>query len=157
MSEEEASVLFMPSGLRGQIPVGTTVLQAAQRLGVDLESICGGQGLCRKCQVLPQEGEFSKHGISSRAEHLSPLTETERHHQSKKRLKQGRRLGCNARILGDLVIDVPEESQLHRKQIAKAVTARHRGPAGAAPVHRDPARTGYARRRCRTSAGCSGP
>ena len=84
--EEEASILFMPSGLRGQVPVGTTVLQAAQRLGVDLESICGGQGKCRKCQVLPQEGEFSKHGIVSRADHLSELTETELHHQSRKRL-----------------------------------------------------------------------
>jgi uncharacterized 2Fe-2S/4Fe-4S cluster protein (DUF4445 family) len=113
----------MPSGLRGQVPVGTTVLQAAQRLGVDLESICGGQGKCRKCQVLPQQGEFSKHGITSRAEHLSEYTETERHHQSRNRLRDGRRLGCNARILGDLVVDVPEESQQHRQHIAKAVTA----------------------------------
>ena len=121
--EEEVSVLFMPSGLRGQVPVGTSVLQAAQRLGVDLESICGGQGKCRKCQVLPQEGEFAKHGIVSRADHLSPLTETELHHQSRKRLKGGRRLGCNARILGDLVVDVPEESQQHKQHIAKAVTA----------------------------------
>jgi len=121
--EEEASILFMPSGLRGQVPIGTTVLQAAQRLGVDLESICGGQGKCRKCQVLPQEGEFSKHGIVSRADHLSELTETELHHQSRKRLKGGRRLGCNARILGDLVVDVPEESQQHKQHIAKAVTA----------------------------------
>jgi len=121
--EEEVSVLFMPSGLRGQVPVGTSVLQAAQRLGVDLESICGGQGKCRKCQVLPQEGEFAKHGIVSRADHLSPLSETELHHQSRKRLKGRRRLGCNARILGDLVVDVPEESQQHKQHIAKAVTA----------------------------------
>jgi len=77
MSEKEVSVLFMPSGLRGQVQTGTTVLQAAQRFGVDLDSICGGQGKCRRCQVLPQEGEFSKHGIISRAEHLSGLTETE--------------------------------------------------------------------------------
>jgi len=90
--EDEVSVLFMPSGLRGRVPIGTSVLQAAQRLGVDLESICGGQGQCRKCQVLPQAGEFPKHGISSRLEHLSPFTETERHQQSKNRLKPGRRL-----------------------------------------------------------------
>ena len=77
MADEEVSVLFMPSGLRGQVTAGTTVLQAAQRLGVDLESICGGQGKCRKCQVLPQIGEFSKHGISSKAENLSEFTETE--------------------------------------------------------------------------------
>jgi len=123
MSDEEVNVLFMPSGLRGQFPIGTTVLQAAQRLGVDLESICGGQGQCRKCQVLPQEGLFAKHGITSRLEHLSPLTETELRHQSKKRLKDGRRLGCNARLLGDLVVDVPEESQQHKQHIAKAITA----------------------------------
>jgi len=123
MSDDEVNVLFMPSGLRGQVPVGTTVLQAAQRLGVDLESICGGQGKCRKCQVLPQEGEFPKHGITSKIEHLSEFTETERHHQSKNRLKNGRRLGCNARLLGDLVVDVPEESQQHKQHIAKAVTA----------------------------------
>ncbi len=123
MSEDEVSILFMPSGLRGKVPVGTTVLQAAQRLGVDLESICGGQGKCRKCQVLPQQGEFAKHGISSDADHLTPLTETELHHQARNRLKDGRRLGCNARILGDLVVDVPEESQQHKQHIAKAVTA----------------------------------
>jgi uncharacterized 2Fe-2S/4Fe-4S cluster protein (DUF4445 family) len=122
-SIEEVSVLFMPSGLRGQVPVGTTVLQAAQRLGVDLESICGGQGKCRKCQVLPQQGEFAKHGIVSRAEHLSELSATELMQQSKNRLKNGRRLGCNARILGDLVVDVPEESQQHKQHIAKAITA----------------------------------
>ena len=120
---EEVSVLFMPSGLRGQVPVGTTVLQAAQRLGVDLESICGGQGKCRKCQVLPQQGEFAKHGIVSRLEHLSELSATELMQQSKNRLKGARRLGCNARILGDLVVDVPEESQQHKQHIAKAVTA----------------------------------
>jgi uncharacterized 2Fe-2S/4Fe-4S cluster protein (DUF4445 family) len=123
MSDDEVNVLFMPSGLRGQVPVGTTVLQAAQRLGVDLESICGGQGKCRKCQILPQEGEFPKHGISSKLENLSEFTETERHHQAKKRLKDGRRLGCNARLLGDLVVDVPEESQQHKQHITKAVTA----------------------------------
>jgi len=123
MSDDEVNVLFMPSGLRGQVPVGTTVLQAAQRLGVDLESICGGQGKCRKCQVLPQEGEFPKHGITSRLDHLSEFTETERHHQSRNRLKDGRRLGCNARLLGDLIVDVPEESQQHKQHITKAVTA----------------------------------
>jgi uncharacterized 2Fe-2S/4Fe-4S cluster protein (DUF4445 family) len=123
MIEKEVSVLFMPSGLRGQVQAGTTVLQAAQRFGVDLDSICGGQGKCRRCQVLPQEGEFSKHGIISRPEHLSGLTETEKYLQSKNRLKDGKRLGCNARILGDLVVDVPEDSQQHKQHITKDVTA----------------------------------
>jgi len=113
----------MPSGIRGQVTVGTTVLQAAQRLAVDLESVCGGQGKCRRCQVLPQLGDFSKHGIVSASNHLSELTETEHHHLHKNWLEQGKRLACNARILGDLVIDVPERSQQHKQHIAKEVTA----------------------------------
>ncbi len=121
--KDEAQVLFMPSGLRGHVPLGTTVLQAAQRLGVDLESICGGQGKCRKCQVLPQQGEFAKHGIVSRIEHLSGLTDEEIHQQHRNRLAKGRRMACKAEILGDLVVDVPEDSQQHLQHVAKAVTA----------------------------------
>ena len=121
--KDEAHVLFMPSGLRGHVPTGTTVLQAAQRLGVDLESICGGQGKCRKCQVLPQQGEFAKHGIVSRVDHLSDLTDEEIHQQHRNRLPEGRRMACKARILGDLVVDVPEDSQRHLQHITKAVTA----------------------------------
>jgi uncharacterized 2Fe-2S/4Fe-4S cluster protein (DUF4445 family) len=123
MNNKEATVLFMPSGIRGQIDVGTTILQAAQRLGVDLESVCGGQGKCRRCQVLPQLGEFPKHNIVSAASHLSELTDTEHHHIHKNWLQPGKRLACNAHILGDLVIDVPESSQQHKQHIAKAVTA----------------------------------
>jgi uncharacterized 2Fe-2S/4Fe-4S cluster protein (DUF4445 family) len=119
---DEVQVLFMPSGLRGQVPKGTTVLQAAQRLGVDLESICGGQGKCRKCQVLPQQGDFAKHGIVSRLDHLSGLTDEEITQQHKNRLAPNRRMGCKAQIIGDLVVDVPEDSQQHRQHIAKAVT-----------------------------------
>lgn len=121
--QEEKNILFMPSGLRGQVPVGTTILQAAQRLGVDLESVCGGQGKCRRCQVLPQQGEFPKHGINSRLDHLSDLTEIEHLHQEKNWLSEDKRLACNARIQGDVVIDVPERSQQHKQHIAKAVTA----------------------------------
>ncbi len=123
MSEKEVSLLFMPSGLRGQFAKGTTVLQAAQRLGVDLDSVCGGQGKCRRCQVLPQQGEFSKHGISSRLENLSDFTESELRQQTRNRLPDGYRMACRAQLLGDLVVDVPEWSQQHKQHIAKAVTA----------------------------------
>ncbi len=123
MNEKIATVLFMPSGIRGQVAVGTTILQAAQRLAVDLESVCGGQGKCRRCQVLPQQGDFLKHGIVSATSHLSELTETEHHQIHKSWLEQGKRLACNARILGDLVIDIPERSQQYKQHIAKEVTA----------------------------------
>ena len=49
---DTATVVFTPTGLRGEFPVGTSVLQAAQQLGVDLESSCGGRGICGRCQVM---------------------------------------------------------------------------------------------------------
>ncbi len=119
----EVHVLFTPSGLRGRVPAGTTILQAAQRLAVDIESVCGGQGKCRHCQVLPQYGDFPKQGVVSRIENLSEFAEVEIIQQQKNWLGKGLRLACQTRILGDIVIDVPEQSQQHKQHIAKAVTA----------------------------------
>ena len=62
-------VVFTPSGKRGRFPVGTPVLTAARKLGVDLDSVCGGRGICSKCQVAPGSGEFSKHGIDHMIEY----------------------------------------------------------------------------------------
>ncbi|OMH30562.1 drug:proton antiporter [Motiliproteus sp. MSK22-1] len=116
-----ATVVFTPSGLRGEFPVGTSVLQAAQQLGVDLESSCGGRGICGRCQVTPGVGEFSKHRISSRIEHLTPPSELEISNKDRV-LEQGRRLGCAAQILGDMVVDVPSDSQIHKQHIVKEAT-----------------------------------
>ena len=49
-------VIFTPSGRRGRVPAGTPVLTAARQLGVDLDSVCGGRGICSKCQVAPAFG-----------------------------------------------------------------------------------------------------
>jgi uncharacterized 2Fe-2S/4Fe-4S cluster protein (DUF4445 family) len=62
----------MPSGKRGRFPVGTPVLDAARQLGVYVESVCGGRGICGRCQIEVQEGQFAKHGITSAEDHLSP-------------------------------------------------------------------------------------
>ncbi|MEM9442538.1 MAG: 2Fe-2S iron-sulfur cluster-binding protein, partial [Pseudomonadota bacterium] len=58
MSDQTALIVFAPSGKRGRFPIGTPILQAAQKLGVDLDSICGGRGLCGRCQISLGEGEF---------------------------------------------------------------------------------------------------
>ena len=67
----EPLVIFTPSGRRGRFPEGTTVLDAARKLGVDIDSVCGGNGLCGRCQVEQGVGEFPKHGIRSLPAHLS--------------------------------------------------------------------------------------
>ena len=115
----ELIVIFLPSGKRGKVKEGTTVLEAARQLNVDLDSVCGGRGICSKCQILPSFGKFSKFGIQSNISALSDTNEVEFRYQEKRGLKIGRRLGCQAKILNDIVIDVPEESQLHKQVVRK--------------------------------------
>lgn len=101
------------------------MLSAARSLGVDVDSVCGGRGLCGRCQVTVSEGDFAKHGISSRIEHLSPVGDVETCFSERRTpLKHDRRLSCQALIRGDLVIDVPPESQMHRQVVRKS--AEHR-------------------------------
>ncbi|MGY6695191.1 MAG: ASKHA domain-containing protein [Roseinatronobacter sp.] len=120
----DALVIFTPSGKRGRFPVGTPVLSAARKLGVDLDSVCGGRGICSKCQITPGYGEFSKHGLTVASDALSEWNAVEQRYKDKRGLIDGRRLGCQARIMGDIVVDVPPESQVHRQVVRKAATAR---------------------------------
>ena len=116
----EARIVFTPSGRRGRFPRGTSILDAARALGVDLDSVCGGRGICGRCQVVQSVGEFAKHGVSSRAEHLSEFGPIERrYHEKRAPLAPGRRLGCSTRLRGDVVVDVPPDSQVHRQVVRK--------------------------------------
>jgi uncharacterized 2Fe-2S/4Fe-4S cluster protein (DUF4445 family) len=124
VTAKDPLVVFTPSGKRGRFPRGTQLLQAARSLGVDVDSVCGGRALCGRCQVLVMEGDFPKHAISSHAANLSPLSETERSFSKRRPLAAGHRLSCSARIEGDLVIDVPAASQVHRQVVRKTADTR---------------------------------
>ena len=115
---------FTPSGKRGRFPRGTPVLTAARQLGVDLDSVCGGRGICSRCQVQPGLGQFPKHGVTVAADALSEWNAVEERYKSKRGMIDGRRLGCQAKIEGDVVIDVPPESQVHRQVVRKRAEAR---------------------------------
>jgi uncharacterized 2Fe-2S/4Fe-4S cluster protein (DUF4445 family) len=120
LAAPEAKIVFLPSGRRGVFPHGTALLDAARSLGVDVDSVCGGRGLCGRCRVICAVGDFSKHAIHSRAEHLSPAGEAENQFSERRRpLEENHRLSCQALIQGDLVIDVPAESQMHRQVVRK--------------------------------------
>jgi uncharacterized 2Fe-2S/4Fe-4S cluster protein (DUF4445 family) len=123
-------VVFTPSGRRGSFAEGTTVLEAARRLGVDLDSVCGGRGICGRCQVEVSEGEHAKLQITSAAEHLTPVGAVEHAYAADHGLRPGRRLGCTACVAGDVVVDVPPESQLYRQVV--------RTEADAHPIEVDP-------------------
>ncbi|MFQ1702927.1 ASKHA domain-containing protein [Loktanella agnita] len=117
-------VIFTPSGKRGRFAVGTPVLTAARQLGVDLDSVCGGRGICSKCQITPSYGEFSKHGLTVAPDALSEWNSVEQRYDDIRGLKQGRRLGCQATVQKDVVIDVPAESQVHKQVVRKRAEAR---------------------------------
>ena len=112
--------MFTPSGRRGTFPRGTRLLDAARSIGVDVDSVCGGRGLCGRCRVVCMDGDFAKHAIRSRPAHLSPVNEIEeRYSERRQALAHNHRLSCQAAIGGDLVIDVPPESQMHRQVVRK--------------------------------------
>ena len=102
----------------------TSVLEAARALGVDLDSVCGGRGICGRCQIRVSEGAHAKLQIESRADHLTPWAAPEATYRARRGLDPERRLGCHARMVGDLVIDVPPDSQLHRQVVRKPAEAR---------------------------------
>ena len=121
---DDALVIFTPSGKRGRFALGTPVLTAARQLGVDLDSVCGGRGICSKCQISPGYGEFPKHGVTVAADALTEWNAVEERYKSKRGMLDGRRLGCQARVMGDVVIDVPPESQVHKQVIRKSAAER---------------------------------
>ncbi|MBT7559572.1 MAG: drug:proton antiporter, partial [Rhodobacterales bacterium] len=117
-------VIFTPSGKRGEFPVGTPILTAARQLGVDLDSVCGGRGICSRCQITPSFGEFSKHGVTVENNAISDWNSVEERYKSKRGMIDGRRLGCQATVQGNIVIDVPPESQVHKQVVRKRAEAR---------------------------------
>lgn len=121
---DDALVIFTPSGRRGRFPIGTTVLDAGRSLGVDIDSVCGGRGICGRCQVTQGLGEFAKHGITSEPGHLSGFADLEATYRAEKGLAEDRRLSCTATVCGDLLIDVPPESQVHRQVVRKGLDVR---------------------------------
>ena len=112
---ERVRVLFTPSGRQGDVPTGTNVLDAARSLGVDLDSICGGRGICGRCQV--QLGASKNIALDPTKVSDRNLVELDYH--GARPLEPGNRLGCQVHVLGDVVIDVPITSQVHRQVVRK--------------------------------------
>jgi len=102
-------VVFQPGGRTVEVVEGTTLLEAASLAGVPLEGVCGGRGTCGKCEVRAK-GK------------LSPSTSSERRALGDK-LSLGARLACQARVLGRVVVEVPDASlRLGQKILREGVT-----------------------------------
>ncbi|NWG32877.1 MAG: DUF4445 domain-containing protein [Chloroflexi bacterium] len=126
------TIILQPSGRRGQIESGTSVRTAARELGVEIESICAENATCGKCLVLIEEGRFEKYNIDSKRDHLSPVsTEEANYFKRRPKLLKDKgwevgqvRLSCQAKIRGDVLINVPEESRGNKQIVRKTASER---------------------------------
>ncbi len=107
---EQHRVEFAPSGLSVTVDAGTTVLDAARTAGADLDSTCGGRGLCGRCQVVP-----------TNLDALTPWTSTEEEYTGRRPIAEAQRLGCAAQVCGDLKVEIPSASQVHKQVVRKTV------------------------------------
>jgi len=121
MSDEKARVIFQPSGRRGEVPIGISIIEASRLLGADIEALCGESKVCGKCKVRIEDGFFEKYSIQSQYSHVSPWQDVEgEKFISADERKAGYRLGCVAKVEGDLLIFVPEESRAGKQVVSKA-------------------------------------
>ncbi|MFQ5615781.1 MAG: 2Fe-2S iron-sulfur cluster-binding protein, partial [Anaerolineales bacterium] len=114
-------VIFQPSGSRGEVEDGTTILEAGRSLGVEIETPCGARLTCSKCRVRIEEGVFERFGIESGMGHLNPVLKKERaFFRSKGLTGPNLRQSCVAEIHGPVVVFVPEESRAVKQLIRKS-------------------------------------
>jgi len=117
--KKQPKVIFQPSGRRGYVDEGETIQRASNKLGVDIEGICGEKGTCGKCKVRVEEGFFAKYGVESSMDSLSPLNDAEKKMLTPQQRRDGYRLSCQAHIHGDVMVFVPEESRLGKQIVRK--------------------------------------
>ena len=120
MQDDKATVIFQPSGRRGEVPKDITLIEASRLLGVDIESLCGEKKVCGKCIVRIEEGFYAKYNIESSPNHLSQWQEEEAKFINAENRKKGYRLGCCAKVEGDVLVFVPEESRAGKQVVSKA-------------------------------------
>ncbi len=89
-----------PDGKSGEVPADLTLLEAAEALGFPLNHDCGGNASCTTCRVEVQAG----------GEHLSEIDFEEQDLLDREALSEPwHRLGCQARVTGNVIVRVPEK------------------------------------------------
>ncbi|MHC4113716.1 MAG: ASKHA domain-containing protein [Planctomycetota bacterium] len=100
--EKQHIVRFEPSGLKTEVKSGTTLLEAAHKVGIYVSSICGGDGYCGKCKVIIDEGQ-------SKSRPTTLLTPDE--------INENIALACQTKVLSDMIITIPKWHSLETGQI----------------------------------------
>ena len=116
------TLIFTPAGLQTTAEDGETVYEVGLRAGVDIQSICGGKGLCKRCQIEVDTGKHAKFKIEVTKDNYSKLSPTEKKAIHDGELPKGRRLSCRVKVRGDLVVNIPADSRERETSIQKKGT-----------------------------------
>ena len=96
------NLVILPHNRTTEIAENIDLLTAIVQAGVNIQSICGGKGVCRKCKIIVKEGK---------------VTNKKRILLDENALKKGYTLACQTLPLSDLVIEIPIESQVQAEKI----------------------------------------
>jgi uncharacterized 2Fe-2S/4Fe-4S cluster protein (DUF4445 family) len=99
------TVTFLPGYRKIEVEGGTTILDAAQRAGLNMNVICGGQGKCGKCVVFIQSGKTE----FDRQKYGRFFTQEE--------LDKGACLACETTVQGDIHVIIPEHTLIQEQKI----------------------------------------
>lgn len=94
-----SKVTFYPYGKSGEIPDGTSLLDAAEKLGLQMRHDCGGFATCSTCRIWVVEGMTN----------LTEIDLDEENMLEEAQLTAPFRLSCQAKIQGDVVVRVPDQ------------------------------------------------
>jgi uncharacterized 2Fe-2S/4Fe-4S cluster protein (DUF4445 family) len=98
MAQTAFEVIFEPVGKRGEFQAGLTVLESARQTGIQLSSLCGGEGRCGACRVRISTGTCSE------------PTPAEKESFSIDELREGWRLACQSVPLSNCTVFIPPET-----------------------------------------------
>lgn len=94
-------IRFLKENLEVEVPSGTTILAAAKAIGAPQGDRCGGVCACSTCHVYVTKGldqtseiEDEEFDILDKAFDVRPSS----------------RLGCQAKVLGDVSVEISDES-----------------------------------------------
>ena len=105
------SVTFIPQNKSVRVEADTSLLEAAQRAGITINNLCGGDGICARCKMIVTQGK-----VTGR---VSPkLTRDE--------IRRGFVLACQTPVDDNLVVEIPEETWAKEKLVAAEDAARFR-------------------------------
>jgi uncharacterized 2Fe-2S/4Fe-4S cluster protein (DUF4445 family) len=102
---KEVQITFQPQGRRAKVKLGTSIFEVARGLGIEIESLCGGNGICGKCKVIVK------------GQSPDGLTEAERKLLTEEEISRGYRLACCAKLTADVIVTVPEEARIGKQRL----------------------------------------